>query len=47
MSPSNFLILALSTNFCPTRIDLSGDTFYIFQKIIIFGTFNELYPLKM
>ena len=45
----NFRILPFSTNFCPIKIDLSGNTVWPqasgFQKLVnltIFGIFNEL-----
>ena len=49
MSHLNFWILALSTNFCRTKIEMSGNTVWPqasgFQKLAnlaIFGIFNEL-----
>ena len=49
MSHLNFRILSFSTNFCPIKIDLSGNTVWPqasgFQKLVnltIFGIFNEL-----
>ena len=45
----NFLVLAFSTNFCPTKTDLSGNTvwpqatgFQKLAKLTIFGIFDEL-----
>ena len=46
MSQLNFWILAFSTNFCPIKTDLSGNTVWPqasdFQKYTIFGIFNLL-----
>ena len=49
MSHLSFSILAFSTNFCPTKIDLSGNTvwpqasrFQKHAKLTIFGLFNLL-----
>ena len=48
MSQLNFSIVAFSTNFCPTKTDLSGNTvwpqasrFQKLAKLSIFGIFNE------
>ena len=53
MSHLNFSILAFSTNFCPTKIDLSGITvwpqawrFQKLAKLSIFGIFNQLLPTQ-
>ena len=35
-----FEFLAFSTNFCPFKIDLSGNT--VFKKLTIFAIFHEL-----
>ena len=54
MSHLHFSILAFSTNFCPIKIDLSGNTVWPqasrFQKLAqmsIFGIFKNFCPLTM
>ena len=50
MSHLNFLILSFSTNFCPIKSDLAGNTvcpqalgFQKLAKFNIFGVFSELF----